>query len=52
MKYALGLTIAAFATAPAFATIRAVPAPDLATGLPAVAGVIGVYAVTRWLRKR
>jgi hypothetical protein len=51
MKYVLGFVIAAVAAAPAFA-IKAVPAPDLATGLPAVVGVIGAYAVTRWLRKR
>jgi len=51
MKYVLGVLIAAVATAPALARVS-VPAPDLATGLPAVLGVIGAYAVTRWLRKR
>ena len=52
MRVALGVLILAVAASPAFANIVAVPAPDLATGLPAVLAVIGAYAVTRFARRR
>jgi hypothetical protein len=53
MRVALGVLILAVAASPAFANILvAVPAPDLATGLPAVLAVIGAYAVTRFARRR
>ena len=50
MRIVLGLLILAAATTPALATV-VVPAPDLATGLPAVLAVVAAYAATR-IRRR
>ena len=52
MRIVLGVLILAAAATPAFATLVAVPAPELATGLPAVFAVVGAYAATRFIRRR
>ena len=52
MKFLLAAAVLLAATSPAFATVRAAPGAELATGIPAGLAVVGAFAATRFARKK
>jgi hypothetical protein len=52
MKYVLGVAILLASAATAFAAPKGSPAPNLATGIPAVLAVIGAFGASKFLSRK